>query len=287
MPLLVIFLIWYFGYGRNNPNIFRNIENKVGKIIIALILFSVFSSVIPALLGLSIALLVLLAMFAPVLLVGFVIFRALFPKQNKKRKSGKSSGREKVYEEVYEEVPTGLVRAVPKRRKLLKKFNKQYDLTLTDEEIERIVDASYFSRGWELEILAMTKEYDSIYQWYNGSSNWLRAYIKVFAVQNISSDFERQRQICLEAFNQIFYEIDPASYGSIDRCIDAINNKYLTYFDEATFMIAYRFLEANGYKYALPSASILRNESDLDKLQRKYDQASDASVEATKARRQI
>ncbi len=49
-----------------------------------------------------------------------------------------------------------------KRRKIVDKFNKRFELNLSDVEIDRIVDASYASIEWEVEIYAMTKEMTTI-----------------------------------------------------------------------------------------------------------------------------
>lgn len=275
MPLLVFFLIWYFGFARNNPNTYKKIDGKVGKIITALILFSVFGSFIPSFFGLSIALIVLLVTFSPVIIF-FSIIAKLFGIGKNKNKGYKDSSVLGAVSSAKANVATGLTRSVPKRKKILKKFNKKYGLNLLDEEIDRIVDASYLYLAWEKEIYDMQNNYDTISQWYVGNTGWLRAYMKVFPVHTISSDFARQREICLETFTQIFDEINPGSFGTVEDCIEAINNEYFSSFDETTFMVVYRFLEGASKKYNLPSLGIIRNESELDKLRKKYDRSVDA-----------
>ena len=121
----------------------------------------------------------------------------------------------------------------------------------------------------------MQEEYYSQYEWFNSDTGWLRAYLKVFPIQSVSSDFARQRYICLDVFEQIFTEVGIEQYSNVDECIDAINNKYMTFFDENTFMIAYRFLEANGRRFKLPGLDVIRNESDLDRLMNKYDEENE------------
>ena len=155
---------------------------------------------------------------------------------------------------------TGLTKAVPKRRKIIQKFNQKYDLYLTDEEINRIVDASYMSNCWEREILDMDQKYDTISQWYRGDSAWLRAYLHAFPVQNVTSDFESQRSICLDTFYQVFSEIDPGKYGSVESCVRA-----------------HRFLADNGYKFELPHFDVRGVKSDIDRLKDKYDQETAGS----------
>lgn len=281
MPLLFIFIIWYNCYGRNNPKIYRELSDKIPKIIGALIIFSVISSALPSVLSFSIFTIVGLSVgFGPLLFIIWLIRKALGKDKARDRKADYT-----YYQNHYQEqskpkatgtAVTGLTRSVPKRRRIVEKFNKKYSLSLTEKEIDRIVDASYMSNCWEREIYDMNREYDSVFQWYNGDSGWLRSYLHAFPVQSVSSDFELQRTICLDSFDQIFRDINPGDYTTIDDCIDAINQRYLTAFDDSTFMIAYRFLEANGRHYELPHLGVMRNESDIDRLKHKYDATPDA-----------
>lgn len=284
MTLLIIFIIWYNVFGKSNPKIYRALENKIGKIIAGFIIFSIATSVLPSILGVSIlGIVVFSTAFVPLAIMYFV-FRLLL--QNK----DKSDRNESTYNSAQDargyggaryyskggnkSMMTGLTKSVPKRRKIVRKFNDKYRLSLTDGEINRIVDASYLSSEWEKEIRDMDMSYDSDYEWYRGESGWLRAYLRAFPVQTISSDFEMQRQICLDSFEQIFNEIDTGSFVAIDECVEAINNKFIMFFDETIFMIAYRFLEANGKKYDMPSPGVLKTESELERLKRKYDDSN-------------
>lgn len=180
---------------------------------------------------------------------------------------------------------TGLTRAVPKRRKIVQKFNQKYDLYLTEEEINRIVDASYMSNCWEREILDMDQKYDTIAQWYRGDSAWLRAYLHAFPVQNVTSDFESQRSICLDTFYQIFAEIDPGKYESVESCVREINQRFMTNFDDITFSIAHRFLADNGYSFSLPRYDMHGAKSDIDRLKDKYDRESGSTASYSSADR--
>lgn len=165
-----------------------------------------------------------------------------------------------------------LPKEASKRRKIIEKFNKKYELYLTESQIQRIVDASYYSYEWEREIADMNKEYNSVYEWFQGNTGWLRAYLKSFKVQSVCSDFNQQKQICFSEFDQVFREIDFASFYSQDDAIREMNDKFFTDFNDLSFMIAYRFLEANGRKYDLTKKSVVKNESETDILVRKYDQ---------------
>jgi hypothetical protein len=50
----------------------------------------------------------------------------------------------------------------------------------------------------------------------------------------------------------------------------ALNNRYLANFDDVTFMIAYRFLQAEGHHYDIGNSTILKAEEQTDILARKY-----------------
>lgn len=160
MPLIIIFFIWYGIYGRNNPKIYSKLHNKLGWVIAICILFgglSGFSSLFGGLLAVSIV----IAFFgAPIWLVAWLIARS--SKGKAKAKQDDYSYYKQHYSQPSENkgtTVTGLTRAVPKRRKIIQKFNQKYDLYLTDEEINRIVDASYMSNCWEREILDMDQKY--------------------------------------------------------------------------------------------------------------------------------
>lgn len=116
----------------------------------------------------------------------------------------------------------------------------------------------------------MNRTYSSESEWYNSETGWLRAYIKAFNIQNISSDFEYQKQVCLDNFDEIFSSTDIGSFYSVEECIRQINDRFLTNFDELSFMIAYRFLEKNGKKYMLPQTGIVKMTTEIDELEKKY-----------------
>lgn len=278
MPLIIIFFIWYGIYGRNNPKIYSKLHNKLGWVIAICILFgglSGFSSLFGGLLAVSIV----IAFFgAPIWLVAWLIARS--SKGKAKAKQDDYSYYKQHYSQPSENkgtTVTGLTRAVPKRRKIVQKFNQKYDLYLTEEEINRIVDASYMSNCWEREILDMDQKYDTIAQWYRGDSAWLRAYLHAFPVQNVTSDFESQRSICLDTFYQVFSEIDPGKYESVESCVREINHRFMTNFDDITFSVAHRFLADNGYKFELPHFDVRGVKSDIDRLKDKYDQETASS----------
>lgn len=283
MPLVFIFFIWYGMYGRNNPKIYSKLHDKFGLIVFLLFMISSltsFSSGFGILLMVS---LIIAVVGAPIWLIAWLI-----------SKSAKGKARQKqndydYYKQHYNQASTastgttvtGLTRAVPKRRKIVQKFNQKYDLYLTNEEIDRIVDASYMSNCWEREIFDMDQKYDTVSQWYRGDSAWLRAYLHAFPVQNVTSDFESQRSICLDTFYQVFAEIDPGKYESIESCVKEINNRYMTNFDDITFSVAHRFLADNGYKFELPHYDVHRVKSDIDRLKDKYDQETASSGSQT------
>lgn len=265
-------------YGRNNPKIYSKLHDKFGLIVFLLFIFSGLSSFSSSFGVLLLVSLIIAVVGAPFWLIAWLI-----------SKSAKGKARQKqndydYYTQHYSQsdakagmTVTGLTKAVPKRRKIIQKFNQKYDLYLTEEEINRIVDASYMSNCWEREILDMDQKYDTISQWYRGDSAWLRAYLHAFPVQNVTSDFESQRSICLDTFYQIFAEIDPGKYESVESCVREINQRFMTNFDDITFSVAHRFLADNGYKFELPHFDVRGVKSDIDRLKDKYDQETAGS----------
>ncbi|MCD8131671.1 MAG: hypothetical protein LUE16_10435 [Lachnospiraceae bacterium] len=164
-----------------------------------------------------------------------------------------------------------LARPIAKRKKVIQEFNGKYDLTLTDAEVQRIAEASYVSEGWKREVEAMTQKYDTVGQWFQGPTGWLRVYIYVFRIQNISSDFVMQEQICTEALDEaVAYGCEPDGL-SIDERVSLINKRYFTCFDEMSFMIAWRFLQQRGREHKMTQPELVRNvDDDLEELEKKY-----------------
>ncbi|MCD8327238.1 MAG: hypothetical protein LUC90_11355 [Lachnospiraceae bacterium] len=164
-----------------------------------------------------------------------------------------------------------LARPIAKRKKVIAEFNGRYDLTLTDAEVQRIAEASYVSEGWKREVEAMTQKYDTVGQWFQGPTGWLRVYIYVFQIQNISSDFGMQEQICIEALDEVVaYGCGPEGL-SIDERVSLINKRYFTCFDEMSFMVAWRFLQQRGREHRMSGPDLVKNvDSDLEELERKY-----------------
>lgn len=163
-----------------------------------------------------------------------------------------------------------LPRAVAKRRKIVESFNKQYNLSLTEGEIKRIVDASYLSEAWKREVEAMSAKYETVYEWFLGRTNWLRVYIYVFEIQNISSDFTRQEQICIETFDEVMSYAESLHYATLEERISKVNERFFTGFDETSFMIAYRFMQRKGKKYDLEKIDIVKNEDEIERMAQKY-----------------
>lgn len=168
-----------------------------------------------------------------------------------------------------------LPRAAKKRIRIVENFNKKFELNLTEEEMKRIVDASYLSDAWKKEVEAMTVDYATESEWFNGVTGWLRVYLYVFHIQNVSSDFPRQLQICDETFDEVMRYAESLQYATLDERIHKVNQRFFTRFDETTFMIAYRFMEKRGRKYDLDKIQVLKNEADYEEAARKYDAMED------------
>lgn len=262
MGFIVFFLIWYFAYARNNPKLFDKIRRH--KVMIGIIIAGlVFSNTSSTLLGLSVIL-------ATIGLPIYIIFKAIKGIAVGEKQEAKEARRARD-----EAIPRSeqLPNAVPKRIRIVEKFNNKYNLNLTSSQIQTIVDASYISTDWEYLILSMQKEYQTIHQWFKAPiGGWLRVYLKVFNVQTVSSDMAQQKRICLDSFDQIFRSIDLSDYNTPAWDISHVNNTYMTNFDDISFMIAYRFLESNGHKYNLGEVEILKTDDELSKLRKKYDE---------------
>lgn len=271
--LIVLILIIHAVKGDRNNSFSGKQFSTLKKWIIGIFLVSMFSSFIPSLLLMSFA-------FSPILLPIIIAVWAI--SKNKKKENNGQQGSENQendtsgsyygYNNTTKRTFSNILpREASKRRKIIEKFNKKYELYLTESQIQRIVDASYYSSEWEKEIADMNKEYNSVYEWFQGNTSWIRAYLKVFKVQSVCSDFGQQKQICLSEFDQVFCETDFASFYSQDDAIREMNNKFFIDFNDISFMIAYRFLEANGRKYNLTTRNVVKNESETDILVHKYD----------------
>lgn len=189
----------------------------------------------------------------------------------------------KVDEEKYNEYknPTSvtskiLPKPIGKRKKIIKAFSEKYNLRLTDEQIKCIAEASYMSLAWKQEVEMMAQKYDAVHQWFNGNTAYLRAYLYAFPVQDVSSDFKQQFQICIYSFEEVFNYSDTMPELSVQERIERINSKFFTNFDDVTYMIAYRFLEKLGKKHQLETVELARNDSELDELLEKYKAAEEA-----------
>ncbi len=172
-----------------------------------------------------------------------------------------------------------LPKAAGRRTKIVNKFNEQYSLYLTEEQIRNIVAASYMSNAWKQEVEAMYVKYDSVYQWLVGDTAYLRAYLRAFAVQDVTSDFQQQQRIVTESFEEIFQYSDTISGLTLERRIEMINSKFLTNFDDITYMIAYRYLEALGYHHDLEITQLNRIDGTFDDLVAKYENMSTEAVD--------
>lgn len=166
----------------------------------------------------------------------------------------------------------GLPSAQRKRKKIVQKFSDKHGLNLTSQDIDQIVSASYMNTNWAREICFMNRKYETVYEWFGTGSQWLKAYLYAFPLQQISTDFSMQEQIVYSAFDEVFNDILSRPGITVPEAIWEINNKYFTQFDESTFMIAYRFMEAKGKKYALNIGTVVKDSSDIDDLLSKYEQ---------------
>ena len=265
MGLIIFLIIFYNLIAKNNPKMHDKVKKRMPLLIFLFFMFE----------GLKFSGALLGSIFGEILALGivaspFIVIGWLIKKIVNRGKRENSEEYKSVREEAREDI--NLTDSVPKRRKIVQKFSSDYSLNLTVEQIDNIVEASYTSYYWQREIFDMTKNYKFASQWYSGGSPWLRIYLYVFPVMDISSDFRRQDQIVEDTLCSIFKDIDPKSCYSVDDCIKKINDKYLTRFDEKSFMVAYRFLKSRKHNFKLPEIenNILKNESEIDDLTEKY-----------------
>ena len=157
-----------------------------------------------------------------------------------------------------------------RRRKIVVTFNEKYNLDLTDDQIDNIVNASYFSAAWHKEIVDMNKKYVTVHQWINGPLAWLRTYIYVFHIQDITSDLYQQERIVVYAFDQVFAYLDSLGPMTMANRIRIANQKFLTDFDDITFMNAYNFLRSKGINYEMKMDDVSQSYDPIDDLMEKY-----------------
>ncbi len=185
---------------------------------------------------------------------------------------------DKKYEEKksdkYKEVKSSILpRPTTKRTRIIRNFNEKYALSLTESEMQRIVDASYMSNAWKRELEAMTAKYETIYEYFQGPTSWLRVYIHAFHIQSITSDFEMQERIAFDALDEVFAYVQTLEGLTIPEMILRVNERFFASFDDVTFMIAYRFLQEKGRHYELGKVKVVQNEdSDMEDLMKKYEQ---------------
>lgn len=166
--------------------------------------------------------------------------------------------------------PYNLPGSEKKRAVLVDKFNKKYDLNLTSNDIQTMSSATYMSIEWASEVYAMTQKYDSIYEWLGQGNIWLRVYLYAFNVQNISPVFNKQEELVFNSFNTIFNEMCVDESLPTEVIIENINNKYMTRFDEATFLLAINYMESKGIHFKFGAPILTRVSSDIEDLEKKY-----------------
>jgi len=274
MGFVIFMIIWYNLWGKNNPRIYRKLQVRKNKnivkwIVIGLIVFSFFGEdLLAAGIGLAVA-------AAPFLIIWKLIQSSA--EKNKRRSSVD-------YQAIYrsEQRDFSLPKDVKKRAKIVTKFNEKYDLNLNEEQIMRIVEASYVNYYWEKEIFDMTKDYSIPLEWYQGETSWLRSYLKAFPSMNIVSDFAGQFEVVEREFRRILDETDMTRYYSVDDCIEDINRRYNLWFDEQTFTMMLRYMADRGYPVRMPSPADFHYESEMDRLAQKYDE--DGAAAPTRGR---
>lgn len=274
--IIFIVLCWYLVKGREDPGVRRKMKGLLGTI--------------PKLIGGFFSIMAITVVFSILAsgfftafsgFIPFIIICAIISKLVKSGKNEKKREKSVEYREIKQKVNQGagykLTQSTSKRVKIVSKFNKKFGLNLTEDQIERIMNASYISYYWEKEIYDMSQDYNVQVEWLKSDTDWLRAYLMAFPVMDIASDFSVQKKIVVDAYYQIFKGITAKSYYSIDEMIKDVNNRYLVNFNEMTFMIAHKFLKQNGHDFELPRIGVTRVETDVERLAREYDRMDDVS----------
>lgn len=274
MGILVFIIIWYCLFGKSSPKFYRFFHSGIHGI------FSILRGC-----GTIIGVMFIIALLstnytliASGFFIGIILLIISGANKNKDKKKIYQTNERNVNADDYK-----LPDAVKKRIKIIKDFDKKYELNLNEDQIQRIAEASYYSPSWKREIYDMTKSYHIANEWFAKGNNWLRAYLRAFTVMEISSDFEMQKQIVEDTFKEILLDIRPRDYMTVDACIKAINKKYFTLLDEPTFMILVRFMQKRGYTVVLPSGAkkMKIEDVDLKNLERLYDQMDVEKVKAS------
>lgn len=268
----IIFIIMVFG-GKNGKDKARS------DIFKWMVLFSIFGGAFSM-------------MFSPVGLIGLIAIIVYLAKRYKDKKKSdrrreeygwdpqrwdaERGNQNQTYQEYRERKKTEgrskpLPGAVSKRKKIVEAFNEKYQLYLTPEQIRGIVDASYMSEIWKKEVEAMSHKYETVHQWYQGYTKWLRVYLHAFHVQEVTSDIRQQENICMYAFEEVFQYVDRLTDQPLAEKIRMVNDKFYTAFDDVSFMIAYRFLESKDKHHDLGSGRIVREDEEIDELLHKYE----------------
>ena len=265
----ILFIILMFG---NNKGDNRN-SQLFKTLIIGSIVMSVISTLMPAL--------------SAIAFIAIIIYLVSYFK--KKKKSAKrqekygwdpqrwdeeqgNQGTYEAYREVKKSMPKEktLPQAAAKRKKIVEAFNEKYKLDLTAAQIQGIVNSTYMSEIWRKEVEAMNRKYETLYEWFQGYTKWLRVYMHVFHVQEITSDIRQQENICMYAFDEVFRYADLFPDLPLHEKIQHVNEKFYTSFDDVSFMIAYRFLESKGRHHELGNMDLVREDEKLDQLLEKY-----------------
>ena len=281
--VIFIAVCWYLVSGKNDPGVRRKMKGALGTLpkLIAGIFLLFPATILFIVMALTIGgLFSAFGGFIPVVIIASII-SSLIKKGKNKEEREKNVEYQQVKKTVNEGQGYNLTRSTGKRVRIISKFNKKFNLRLTDDQIERIMNASYVSYYWEKEIYDMTQDYNVNAEWLKSDTDWLRAYLMAFPVMDIASDFTVQKTIVINSYLQIFKSIQGKSYYSVDEMIKDVNNMYLVNFDEMTFMIAHKFLRESGFNFELPQIGVMKNMSEIDRLAQQYDKMEDTDNRPT------
>ncbi len=154
------------------------------------------------------------------------------------------------------------------------RFCDEYGIKISYKEASLIADASFYSEFWAEELIDMCKGYNHPSEWYASEQKkdkiWLRIYMMVFPVKELSADALEQYEIVNKHFDNLAREIMKHRFVSNDEAIRYINNHYYLSFDKTTYSL-WKSLMKSKYRFELLNEGQIGVDTELAQMIRKYD----------------
>ena len=181
----------------------------------------------------------------------------------------------KIINRIREELKHELPDSPYKRESIIFNFTKNHYITINSENRQTIVEASYYSEEWEQILREMTYEYANLGIWFkhnNDKMSWLRIYLAVFPVKEITSDMEEQYSIVVEKhFTNLVKEINKKEFDTIEDIINYVNSTFYLTFDKNSFAAWNAFMKEKKHVIKLKNMGQIGVDSEINRLVRKYE----------------